>query len=107
MKMDPSKPLEIHRELLSWHFIQRHFNDGLQALPAPVRIMPDVTSDCDLVTDHGKPVKAMISYEVLLELLEILEELRDKTLIQEVAQGRKEYAAGGWFPVSRLKNELS
>lgn len=59
------------------------------------------------VTDHGKPVKAMIPYEVLLELLDILEELKDKTLIQEIAQGRKEHEAGGWVPVSRLKNKLS
>ena len=58
------------------------------------------------VTDHGKPVKAMIPYGVLLELLETLEELKDKTLIQEVAQGRKEYAAGGWVPASRLKKHL-
>ncbi|OGW82729.1 MAG: hypothetical protein A2Z83_07935 [Omnitrophica bacterium GWA2_52_8] len=59
------------------------------------------------VTDHGKPVKAMIPYEVLLELLEMLEELKDKNLIQEVAQGRKEYQEGGWVPASRLKNKLS
>lgn len=58
------------------------------------------------VTDHGKPVKAMIPYEVLLELLEILEELKDKTFIQEVARGRKEYQEGGWVPASRLKKQL-
>ena len=59
------------------------------------------------VTDHGKSVKAMIPYEVLLELLEIMEELKDKTLVQEVAQGRKEYQQGGWVPVSRLKKRFS
>ena len=59
------------------------------------------------VTDHGKPVKAMIPYEVLLELLEIVEELKDKALLQEVAQGRREYQEGGWVPASRLKNKLS
>ena len=59
------------------------------------------------VTDHGKPVKAMIPYGILLELLEILEELKDKNLIQEIAQGRKEYREGGWVPASRLKNKLS
>ncbi len=58
------------------------------------------------VTDHGKPVKAMIPYEVLLELLEMLEELKDKTLIQDVVQGRKEYAAGEWVPVNRLRKKL-
>ena len=34
-------------------------------------------------------------------------ELKDKNLIQEVAQGRKEYQEGGWVPASRLKNKLS
>ncbi len=58
------------------------------------------------VTDHGKPVKAMVPYEVLLELLEMIEELKDKSLIQEVAQGRKEYQKGGWVPVKRLKGKL-
>lgn len=58
------------------------------------------------VTDHGKPVKAMIPYETLLELLEIVEELRDKTLIHEVAQGRQEYEKGGWVPAAKLKNKL-
>lgn len=58
------------------------------------------------VTDHGKPVKAMVPYEVLLELLELLEELKDKTLLHEVAQGRKEYQEGGWIPASRLRKQL-
>ena len=58
------------------------------------------------VTEHGKPVKAMIPYSALLELLELLEELKDKTLMQEIAQGRKEYQEGGWIPASRLKKQL-
>ena len=59
------------------------------------------------VTDHGKPVKAMVPYEMLLELIEVLEELKDKTLLQEIKQGRKEYEQGGWVPASRLKQKLS
>ncbi|MBI4000050.1 MAG: hypothetical protein HY351_05485 [Candidatus Omnitrophica bacterium] len=58
------------------------------------------------VTEHGKPVKVMIPYRTLLELLQVLEELKDKTLMQEVAQGRKEYQAGGWISASRLKKDL-
>ena len=58
------------------------------------------------VTDHGKPVRAVMPYEIFLELLEMLEELKDKTLIQEVAQGRKESREGGWIPASRLKKSL-
>ncbi len=50
------------------------------------------------LTDHGKPVKAMISYQYLLELLEMLDELKDKALTQKIAMGRKEYQAGGWVP---------
>ena len=58
------------------------------------------------VTDHGKPVTAMIPYEMLLELLEVLEELKDKNLIREVTQGREEYRAGGWVSTSRLKKKI-
>lgn len=58
------------------------------------------------VTDHGKPVSAVLPYEVFLELLEVLEELKDKTLIQEIAQGRKESREGGWVPLSRLRRSL-
>jgi hypothetical protein len=58
------------------------------------------------VTEHGKPVKAMIPYGTLLELLEILEELKDKALVLEVAQGREEYRKGGWVPVNRLRKAL-
>ena len=58
------------------------------------------------VTDHGKPVRAVLSYPVLLELLEMLEELKDKNLIRDVARGRDEYRAGGWVPVKRLKKAL-
>ena len=58
------------------------------------------------VTEHGKPVKAMIPYGTLLELLDLLEELKDKTLIQEIAEARREYRKGGWIPVERLKKRL-
>ena len=58
------------------------------------------------VTDHGKPVRAVLPYEVLLELLEILEELKDKNLFQEIAEARKEYQKGGWVSVDRLKESL-
>lgn len=58
------------------------------------------------VTDHGKPSKAVLPYEVFLELLEMLEELRDKSLLRDVAQGRKEYKQGGWVPSVRLRKSL-
>lgn len=58
------------------------------------------------VTDHGKPVRAVLSYPVLLELLEMLEELKGKNLIREVSQGREEYRAGGWVPAKGLKKKL-
>ena len=51
-------------------------------------------------------MRAVMPYEIFLELLEMLEELKDKTLIQEVAQGRKEYREGGWIPANRLKKSL-
>jgi len=49
----------------------------------------------------------MIPYEMLLELIEILEEFKDKTLLQEIRQGRKEYQEGGWVPAKYLKEKFS
>ena len=58
------------------------------------------------VTEHGKPVKVMLPYARFLELLEAVEELKDNFLIREIAQGRKEYAAGGFKPVASLQKLL-
>ncbi len=49
-----------------------------------------------LITSCGKPVKAIIPYDVWSELL----------VAMEVALGRAEYASGGWIPVKRLKSRL-
>lgn len=51
------------------------------------------------VTDHGKPVKVMVPYAAFLELLEMVEELKDHALLREVARGRVEYARGTWKAV--------
>ena len=58
------------------------------------------------VTEHGKPVRAVLSYEAFLELLEILEELKDRALVKDMARGRKEYREGGWVPSARLRKSL-
>lgn len=58
------------------------------------------------VTEHGKPVKAMIAYADFLELLEVVEEFKDHFLVREVAQGRLEYRKGGFKPLSSLKKLL-
>ena len=47
-----------------------------------------------LITSHGKPLSFIIPYDEMLELLDMLEELRDKRLIKGIAEARSEYAAG-------------
>ena len=65
------------------------------------------SSQTYFVTEKGKPAKVLIPYDSLFEFLEILEELDDKTLLRQVAQGRKEYQKGReWIPVSRLFNQI-
>lgn len=58
------------------------------------------------VTEHGRPVKAMISYADFLELLEAVEELRDSFLVREVARGRSEYGKGSFRSLASLKKLL-
>ena len=58
------------------------------------------------VTEHGRPVKAMISYSDFLELLEAVEELKDNFLVREVAQGRAEYGKRNFKPLNSLRKLL-
>lgn len=58
------------------------------------------------VTSHGKPVKVLLPYGMLLEILEVLDELKDERLIQKIDEAMKEYAKGGWIPINKLKKYL-
>ena len=55
------------------------------------------------VTEHGKPVKALVPYAVFLELLEAVEELKDDVLIREISLGREEYKKGGFKVLTSLR----
>ena len=55
-----------------------------------------------VVTDHSQPVKVIIAYEDMLDLLDMLDELTDPDTVKNVLEGRKAIAAGAkGIPVSR------
>lgn len=55
------------------------------------------------VTEHGRPVMALVPYREFLELLEAVDELKDAALLREVALGRQEYTRGSFKPIASLK----
>ena len=56
-----------------------------------------------VVTEHGTPTKLILSYQDLVELIEVLKELQDRAAVQTIQEGRKEIKAGAeGIPVSRL-----
>lgn len=56
-----------------------------------------------IVTEHGTPKKVILSYHDLLELIDILDELRDQDLLESIGKGRKAIRRGAkGIPVSRL-----
>ena len=60
-----------------------------------------------VITEHGTPTKVILSYPDVVELIEVLEELRDQTAIQSVQEGRKAVKAGSQgIPVSRLFKQI-
>ncbi len=60
-----------------------------------------------VVTDRGKPVRVILNYEKILELLDMLDELSDPETVEAVREGRKAIAKGvKGIPVSRLFNEV-
>jgi len=60
-----------------------------------------------VVTEHGAPTKVILSYQDVIELIEVLDELQDRAAIQAVREGRKEIRAGAQgVPVSRLFDRI-
>lgn len=59
-----------------------------------------------LVFSHGKPVSFLVPYEEMLDLLEMLDELKDQKLLEEIAQARSEYAQGKAVRAERLFKKI-
>src|SRR3989338_5033811 len=60
-----------------------------------------------VVTEHGTPTKVILSYQDVIELIEVLDELQDKAAIQSVQEGRKAVRGGAeGVPVNRLFNQI-
>ena len=64
------------------------------------------SSEPAIITSHGIPKSFLISYDDMLEILEVLEELKDKRLIEEIAGARREYEKGLSVPAERLFKKL-
>ena len=60
-----------------------------------------------MVLSHGKPVSFLVPYEEMLDLLDMLEELKDAKLLQEIARARAEYASGRALPVERRLKKIA
>jgi antitoxin (DNA-binding transcriptional repressor) of toxin-antitoxin stability system len=59
-----------------------------------------------MVLSHGKPVSFLVPYEDMLDLVESLEELKDKKLLGEIVRARNEYARGKAVPAERLFKKM-
>lgn len=60
-----------------------------------------------IVTDRGVPTKVILSYEDMLELVDILDELQDRSALQTVEEGRRAIKGGAkGIPVSDLFNQI-
>lgn len=47
-----------------------------------------------VITEHGQPVRVMLDYAEMLDLLDMLEELSDPETLEAVREGREAIAAG-------------
>ena len=59
-----------------------------------------------MVLSHGKPVSFLVPYEDMLDLVETLDELKDKKLLVEIERARTEYRQGKQVPAERLFKKL-
>ena len=59
-----------------------------------------------LVLSHGKPVSFLVPYEEMLDLVEMVDELKDKRLLEEIARARSEYEEGRAVSAERLFRKM-
>ena len=59
-----------------------------------------------MVLSHGKPVSFLVPYEDFLDLVETLDELKDKKLLGEIEKARAEYKQGKSASVERLFKKM-
>lgn len=60
-----------------------------------------------IVTEHGTPTKVILSYQDMLELIEILDELQDRQTLETVQEGRRAIKRGTkGIPVSELFHQI-
>ena len=57
-------------------------------------VSADSLKKITVVTDHGKPISVNLPFDEVLELVDILDELRDHEVLEAVASGRKSIKAG-------------
>lgn len=60
-----------------------------------------------IVTEHGTPTKVIVSYNDMLEIVDILDELQDRGTLFAVQEGRRAIKAGvKGVPVSELFDQI-
>ena len=60
-----------------------------------------------VITEHGKPTAILMPYSDMLNIIDALDELRDKNAIKTIAEGRKAILSGAkGIPVSRLFKKI-
>jgi antitoxin YefM len=58
------------------------------------------------VTNRGKPVLAILPWNLYESMMETMEIMADQELMDQVRQGIKEYKAGKGIPVERVRKRL-
>ncbi len=59
-----------------------------------------------MILYHAKPVSFLVPYEDMLDLVETLDELKDKKILGEIERARKEYAEGKAVPAEQLFKKM-
>jgi antitoxin YefM len=58
------------------------------------------------VTNRGKPVLAILPWDLYESMMETMEILADKEMMDQVRRGIKEYKAGKGIPLADVKKRL-
>ena len=97
--------MESEKVVTSRALLKKAKSVGVREAQAKLSRLVESSSPA-IITSHGIPKSFLISYYDMLEILDVLEELKDRRLIEEIAGARKEYEEGFSVPAERLFKKL-
>lgn len=99
---EPSAPYKVHAEQLQTVYSISEIREHITRLPELFEQEPEAVT----VTRHGRPVMAILPWELYESIIETMEVMGDEELMAAIREGIKDMEEGRTRPLDEVLKEL-